>query len=75
MRRNGLPNNRPRKDSDGVVRRQGHATVVEGCFILKKGSASEGVDALVVAGGWCGGARCVSFYHTKLTDTYGVFFS
>lgn len=55
--------------------RHGHAMAVEGYATLKKGTISENIDTLIVADGWYYSARYLSFYYTKFTDTYGVFFS
>lgn len=48
---------------------------VEGYAILKHGEISEDISTLVVSDGWNDGARYLSFYYTRFTDTYGVYFS
>lgn len=55
--------------------RVGHAMAVEGYAILKHGEISEDISTLVVSDGWNDGARYLSFYYTRFTDTYGVYFS
>ena len=47
---------------------------VEGYAVLKNGSISEDIYTLIVADGWGYGARYLSFYYTRFTDTHGVYF-
>lgn len=54
--------------------RVGHGMAVEGYAVLKNGSISEDIYTLIVADGWGYGARYLSFYYTRFTDTHGVYF-